>query len=423
VKPNRLIPGYLYWDDEGLVAGNKKFFKDTLNGIYILSVGKAAAAIAFEAEKILADKITAGLVVTKYGHALPLQHCHIIEAGHPVPDDNSVTASKAIQQFLLPLHQDGLLLCLISGGASSLIGDIAEGISLGDMQALSKLLLPCGADIHEINTIRKHISTSKGGQLLRYTNNANVVSFIISDVLGDDIGVIASGLTAPDNSTFEDALKVLQKYELIEKIPASIRDHLNDGSAKKITETPKPGDKLFEKVDNNIIAGNSIALHASAAKARDFGYHVEIINSSINGEAKDEAKKFVDIIQAYNGPKPACLLMGGETTVTIKGSGKGGRNQEFVLAALCELLKENASPEKMPVILSGGTDGSDGPTDAAGAFIDINVILNMQKLSINPLHFLQTNNAYNFFKQVDGLLITGPTQTNVMDIIIGLIHT
>lgn len=421
VKPSAVISKYIKIDGDLLTIADGKLKLNDINRIYLLSVGKAAAAMALEVEKILGDNIASGLVVTKYHHALSLTHCDTIEAGHPVPDENSIKAATAIKKFLSSLTGNDLLLCLISGGASALIADMSEGISLDDLQQLSRLLLDCGASIHEINTVRKHICVLKGGQLLRHTNDAQVISLLVSDVIGDDLSVIASGLTVADNSSFADAWDVVDKFDLSLKIPISIKKYLQDGLKRHVMDTPKPGDSLFDRTANYIIARNEDALNAAKEAATQLGYHVNIIDKTMKGEAKEMAATFVNALMTYKGNKPACLLMGGETTVTIKGNGKGGRNQEFVLAALIELMQLNVPAEQIPIILSGGTDGTDGPTDAAGAFIDKNVLNNVKALSYDPLPYLLNNDAYHFFKQTGTLLITGPTQTNVMDIVIGLI--
>ncbi|WP_153797976.1 glycerate kinase type-2 family protein [Foetidibacter luteolus] len=420
VQPAVLIPQQLSVKDNHLLLPGGTWPLDK-GKIYLLSVGKAASAMAQEAEKILGSHITKGLVVTKYHHSLPVKFCTTIEAGHPVPDENSIKAAEAIKGFLQNLAGSDLLLCFISGGASALIADIAEGISLADLQQLSRLLLQCGASIHEINTIRKHTSTLKGGQLLRYANGARVAAFLISDVMGDDTSVIASGLTVADKSTFADAWKIVKQYNLEEKLPHAVAAHLRKGLNAEITETPKPGDDCFANTINSIIASNSIALGAAAGTARKLGYNVSIINAAIDGEARQRAAEFVNELLHYEAAKPACLLMGGETTVTIRGKGKGGRNQEFVLAALQELIQQQVTADKLPVVLSGGTDGTDGPTDAAGAVIDNSIMPLLASLQLDPLPYLRNNDAYHFFQQTSNLLITGPTQTNVMDVVVGLV--
>jgi len=422
VKPGMLLPQHLRAERDLLTAGGQQFLLSELDGVYLLSIGKAASAMAMETEKILGDRIINGLVVTKYHHSLPLQYCKTIEAGHPVPDDNSVAAAIAVTKFLQQLKPTDILLCCISGGASALLADVAPGVTLQDLQQLSGLLLQCGAGIHEMNTVRKHLSTLKGGRLVSLANGASITAFIISDVQGDDTSVIASGLTAGDASTFADAWHVLEKYGLTGKVPSSIATHITNGIKQTIPEGPKPVDAIFSHVQNLVTGTNAVALRAGMAEAEKLGFTAEIINGHLDGEAEMAAKQFVHTLLNYHQKIPACLLMGGETTVTVKGKGKGGRNQHFVLAAIAELWKLQVPVEKIPVILSGGTDGSDGPTDAAGAFVDKEIYKRIQHLDLNPFEYLADNNAYEFFRQVNGLLITGPTQTNVTDIVVGLKH-
>jgi hydroxypyruvate reductase len=421
VKPGTLMPAYLKLGKTNITAGEHEYLLNGIDGIYVLAVGKAACAMAIEMEKILGRRISAGLVITKYGHALPLQYCTTIEAGHPLPDKNSVAAATHVVEFLKQLKPASLLLCCISGGASALLGDFVEGITLGDMQQLSALLLECGADIAEINTVRKHTFFLKGGQLVNHTNGARIACFIISDVPGDDLSIIASGLTVADASTFKDAWSVLEKYALLEKIPSPIINYLRAGLQGSKPETPKPGNGIFNNVHNFVTGSNLTALQAAALQATQLGYATQFVNTNLQGEAQLAAKEFVQQLQKYNGSKPACLLMGGETTVTIKGNGKGGRNQHFVLCALYELTRQSTLIGDTPVILSGGTDGTDGPTNAAGAYIDSAVVVNMESQLLNASMYIDRNDAYHFFNQLDALLVTGPTQTNVMDIVIGLL--
>ena len=421
VQPSVLIPAHLQLKDDVLLIDGKNMPLKEYDGVYVLSVGKAASAMALEAEKILGTHIAAGLVVTKYEHSLPLRYCQTIEAGHPVPDENSWLAAINILSFLQPLTQHSLLLCFISGGASALIADVADGITLHDVQTLSKLLLQCGADIHEINTVRKHISYLKGGQLVNLAKGAAVFTFIISDVQGDDMSIIASGLTVADPSTFIDAWSVLEKYALVDKVPAAIKTRLLNGIDNLIEERPKPGSPAFTKVYNYVIGNNQVALNAAALQATLLGLTVLQVDDLLNGEARDAAAKFVQLLLNYKGNKPACILAGGETTVTIKGNGKGGRNQEFVLACLIELMKLDMLETDFPVILSGGTDGTDGPTTAAGAVIDINFFKHINKSAINTENYLLNNNSFAFFEPLNALIDTGATQTNVMDILIAII--
>ncbi|MEX6686226.1 DUF4147 domain-containing protein [Danxiaibacter flavus] len=415
VQPAVLMPSVLKVVD-GVLQVEEKTYSVDRKRIFLLSVGKAAAAMAVAAENILGSFIAGGLVVTKYDHALPLKHCRIIEAGHPVPDEKSKEAADEVKLFLRKLTDHDLLIVCISGGASALLADVEDGISLEDLQHTSKLLLKSGASIHELNVVRKNISTLKGGGLVLAANGAGIVSLIISDVAGDDLSSIASGLTVQDSSTPEQALEILQQYRILNKVPESVRKclDLHKGISSKRSNSPE----RFNKVLNKIIGSNSIALHAAAARASSLGYDVEIVDEDLKGEASDRAKEFVDKLQS-GSTKNTCYLMGGETTVTISGSGKGGRNQHFALAALSALQKKNTSLKDCPVILSGGTDGTDGPTDAAGAVIDKDVLQKANELKLDVQHFLDDNDAWHFFKQTGGLVITGPTQTNVMDVVVG----
>ncbi len=422
VQPQVLMPAYLKVTADILQIGGDNLLLNNFDGIYLLSVGKAASAMASEAEKIMADNLTAGLVVTKYQHSQPLRYCKTIEAGHPVPDENSLAAAHAINNFLACLTDKSLLLCCISGGASALIADCGAGIPLADMQAVSSLLLHSGADIHEINTVRKHLSFLKGGQLVRLAKGAAVYSLIISDVAGDDMSIIASGLTAADPSTFNDAWAVLGKYGLTQKTPTTARAHLLKGINGDVGETPKPGDALFAKVHNQPIGNNQVALRAAALQATALGFTVTTVDDLLTGEARVAAERFVHMLTSYTGKRPACFLAGGETTVSIRGTGKGGRNQEFALAALCKLIAAGIAPNYWPVILSAGTDGTDGPTEAAGAIVNINDFLYVLKTPEKAINFLENNDSFHFFEPLGALLNTGATQTNVMDIAIGLIY-
>lgn len=416
VKPSEFIPLNLRYDHGAISAGSKKF--PVNNGkVYLVSVGKAAAAMAQETEKILGDLIAEGIVVTKYQHALPLTKCNTIEAGHPVPDQKSVEGGEAVMHLFSKTKTEDIIVLLVSGGASALLSDLPPGCSLHDLQHTSKLLLDCGAAIHEINTIRKHLSQIKGGQLVRYTA-ATVIALILSDVPGDDLSVIASGLTVPDNSSFADAWSVVEKYQLQEKLTAPVKEWLAKGVQQIIPDTPGENDPVFNKVHNILVATNAIALQAAKKKAEKLGYPTDILQPSLSGEAADQAVDLVKKLDAQTA-SPRCLLWGGETTVTIRGNGKGGRNQQFALAAICAIQDIVFKPKKIS-ILSGGTDGTDGPTDATGAIADWSIIEKAKSLKLDPQTFLANNDAYTFFKQTGGLIVTGPTQTNVMDIVIGI---
>ncbi|QEC79967.1 glycerate kinase type-2 family protein [Mucilaginibacter ginsenosidivorax] len=422
VQPGHLLRQHLSVSKDSLTIGGVAFPKTTINHIYVVGAGKAAAAMAVEAEMILGGYISEGLVTTKYGHALPTSTIRIIEGAHPVPDENCVDAVTQTIKLLKKATKNDIVICLLSGGASALWCDLPPGATLQEVQATFDRLIKSGAAIHEINTVRKHLSNFKGGQLVRACNGASVFSFIISDVPGDDLETIASGPTVPDASTFEDAETILQKYNLLSVLPQSISRHIKDGIKGTIKDTPKPGDPLFDNTVNRIIGNNKMAVLEAANMAKKLGYHVHIVDHLITRDAETEAKILVDMARQYKAPKPVCIIQGGETTVKVTGTGKGGRNQHFTLAALSELNKlrqQNISDEI--TILSGGTDGTDGPTDATGAVVDNDTLNLVLHRGLLIEEYLKKHDAYHFFKQTNGLIITGPTQTNVMDIMIAIV--
>jgi glycerate 2-kinase len=422
VQPQFLLPKHMGWKNNQLRLGEQLFDQHSINKLFIIGAGKASAAMAREAEIILGNRINAGVIVTKYEHAFKLKRIEYIEAGHPVPDENSLLAGRQTIRLLKNAGEKDVVVALISGGASALLVDCPPGVLLSELQIVFNKLLQSGATIEEMNTVRKHLSAGiKGGQLLRTAAPATVISFILSDVIGDPLDIIASGPTVADRSTFADAWGIVRKYQLTEKLPVSIIRWLQQGLAKQIPDTPKPGDPLFNKSHNYLIGTNRIALEAAATIAKELQYTPVIITDELKGEAKDKAKELVLQAQLYQGPRPACLLLGGETTVTINSPGKGGRNQEFALAALIELQKAFPNSEAMPVLLCAGTDGTDGPTDAAGAVADAAVIKLAAQRKLIAEDYLTQNDSYNFFHQTGGHVITGPTHTNVMDIVVVLI--
>jgi glycerate 2-kinase len=422
VQPQYLLPRHMRWQHQQLQLGEQLFKQPDINKVFVIGAGKASAAMARETEIILGSRIDAGIIVTKYEHAFPLKTIQCIEAGHPVPDDNSVQAGREMLRLLKNANEKDVVIALISGGASALLVDCPPGILLSELQVVFNKLLQCGATIEEMNTVRKHLSAGiKGGQLLRSAFPATVVSFILSDVIGDPLDSIASGPTVADRSTFGDAWEILRQYQLLDKLPVSIIRWLQLGLNKQVAETPKPDDPIFTKSFNYLIGTNRVALEAAAAMARELHYTPVIVTDSLKGEARDKAKELVAQIQQYEGPRPACLLLGGETTVTIRNPGKGGRNQHFALAAMMALQQAFPDSNQMPVLLSAGTDGTDGPTDAAGAVVDKGVLQLAAQRALLPENFLEQNDSWNFFHQTGGHVITGPTQTNVMDIIVVLI--
>jgi len=384
--------------------------------VFLVGTGKASASMAQAIEEIFVGRLTSGVITTKTGHGLPLKKTEVIEAGHPLPDQKGMEGAKKIQSLLKESGEKDLVLFLISGGGSALLPLPVDGISLEEKQKTTQLLLDCGADIIEINAIRKHISQTKGGWLARWAYPSTVLTFILSDVVGDPLDSIASGPTVPDTSTFGEAWEILEKYDIAQKVPASVRNHLLSGKERKIEETPKPGDVVFNKIHNILIGSNILALRAAEKEASSLGFNTIILSSSIVGETREAARfhgalaKEV-ISTGHPIQRPACILSGGETTVTIRGSGQGGRNQEFALAGALEI-----NGLEKAVLLSGGTDGTDGPTDAAGAIADHRTIARAKQMDMDPMKYLDNNDSYSFFKNLSDLLITGPTRTNVMDV-------
>ena len=426
VDPAKLLKDRIRIERERLfikTEGNSERFFDLkkVDKIFLVGTGKAAGAMAKAIEEIFEDRITRGIITTKYGHQLPLKKTDIIEAGHPLPDRGGFEGAKKIQRLLQESGPNDLVIFLLSGGASALLPFPADQIDLKEKQEVTQLLLDCGADIQEINTIRKHISRIKGGWLAKWAYPSTVIGLILSDVVGDHLDVIGSGPTVPDPSTFEEAWEILKKYDLINEIAPSIRKHLQSGKEGKIEETPKPQEVIFERVHNSLLGSNILALLAAREEAAALGFHVLVLSSSIEGETREAARFHTaiakEVISSGNPiPRPACILSGGETTVTIKGKGLGGRNQEFVLAGALEI----SGVEKV-VLLSGGTDGTDGPTDATGAVADHTTVQRGKSLGLDPNFYLDNNDAYPFFKTLEDLLMTGPTHTNVMDVRILLI--
>lgn len=422
VDPYEAVRRFLRRDGERLSlgeAGENPIALDLafFQHVYVVGGGKATAPMARALEDLLGDRITRGLVNVKYGFAEPLERIEIVEADHPVPDRTGVEGTRRIMDLLKSAGENDLVVSLISGGGSALLPQPADGVQLAEKQAVTRKLLECGASIDEINAVRKHISASKGGQMARAALPATTINLMLSDVVGDCMDVIASGPFVPDESTFREVWNLLERYDLLETIPESVRNHLDQGRQGKQPETPKPGDPAFARVTNLVIGSNIQALEQAATHAETLGYRPLILSSMIEGETRDVAMVHAAIAREMlqSGrpvPPPACVISGGETTVTIRGTGRGGRNQEFCLATALEI---SDLPERL-VILSGGTDGNDGPTDAAGAVVDPRTVEKGKNAGMEAEAFLANNDAYTYFTATGELLMTGPTKTNVMDV-------
>jgi len=420
VLPDKLIKSQVRWSNNVLSIQNHSFYLPDFENIFVIGAGKATALMAKEIESILGNYISAGHIVVKYQHKCALNIIEITEAGHPLPDENGRKAAQRILTIAKQAGSHDLVICLFSGGASALLADCPDEISLSDLITTNDLLIKSGASIQEINTVRKHISKLKGGQLAKEIYPAQTVSLILSDVIGDRLDVIASGPTYPDPTTFSEAYEVLKKYELINKVPLSVVQYLKRGIAGEISETPKSDDSIFSKVYNIIIGNNKMALEAAGRKAKELGYQAHVITDNLQSNIEETANFILSTIEKFKEKShktPICFLFGGEPIVKVTGDGLGGRNQHLALYLATKL-------ENMPgiTILCGGTDGTDGPTDAAGAIVDASTIQTAKEKHILPMDYLKKSDAYHFFKQVGGHLITGSTKTNVMDMIIAIIE-
>ena len=382
----------------------------------VIGFGKASYRMALASEKVI-DEIWAGGIIVPKGavQVNELKRINVYEGTHPIPSQINVEATKELLSLLSGLTEDDLVICLISGGGSALFVQ-PSGISLSEKQEVTRLLLSCGASIHEINCVRKHLSAVKGGNLARLIYPANSICLILSDVVGDNIDTIASGPTSPDGTRFIDAWRILEKYRLLEKVPKNVLEHIKMGIDGKVPETPKADDPVFKKVKNIIVANNMKALSAMADKAKTIGLKPMIITSYLEGEAKEVGKVIGSIarqILKYDSPisSPCILLFGGETTVTVKGNGIGGRNQELTLSVAMMLNSFSNI-----VFASIGSDGVDGNSSAAGAIVDGETLREAEEAGLSPLAYLENNDSNSFFEKMKRTIKTGPTGTNVNDI-------
>ena len=390
--------------------------------VLVVGAGKASGAMAAAVEEAWGDTIADGVVAVKDGYTVPTRRIRLLEAGHPLPDERGAAAARAIHALAGSAGAEDLVLVLVSGGGSALTPAPVPPITLGDKQAMTRLLLAAGATINQLNAIRKHASLLKGGQLARAASPARVEALLLSDVVGDPLDVIASGPTTPDVSTFAEALDILDHFNLRERAPRSIVHRLEQGARGELPETPKPGDPLFARVRNSVIGNNALVVNAAAARARELGFTPHVLTRALEGEARDVAGRFVELaraIRAGRGPvrAPACVIAGGETTVTIRGRGKGGRCQEFALTAALAMDGLNDV-----VTLAAGTDGSDGPTGAAGALVDPESVARARVRGFDPEAALAENDSNTVLGGAGDLVITGPTNTNLLDLYMVLVH-
>lgn len=424
VDPEAAVRGVVRLRGEELRIGRERLDLRTFGHVWVLGAGKGAAPMARAIERTLGGRIAGGLVITPYGYALPSGRLETLEARHPLPDAAGRRAAARLEALARErVGGDDLVLCLLSGGASALLPAPAEGIALGDKLECTRLLMNAGADIHELNAVRKHLSAIKGGQLARTLSPARVVTLALSDVVGDDFGTIASGPLSPDPTTFGDCVAILRRYRLLGRVPPSVGRRLRRGAAGKIDETPKPGDPVFARSSGVIVAGGSDACAAAVRRARQLGYRAAVITSCLEGDTGEAARFHLGIAEeiARRGRplgRPACVVSGGETTVRVTGRGKGGRNQEFVLCSVAGLGRMPAPA----LVASLGTDGIDGPTDAAGAVADHETLARCRRFGADFLPAaLREHDSHTFFRRLGDLIVTGPTRTNVGDLHIVLV--
>ena len=389
--------------------------------LIVVGAGKASGAMSAAVEEALGDRVSNGVVAVKDGHLAATRRIRLLEAGHPVPDERGAAAAREILDLARTAGPDDLMLVLISGGASALTPAPAPPVTLGDKQSVTRLLLAAGATINQLNAVRKHLSLLKGGQLARAASPARVHALLLSDVIGDPLDVIGSGPSAPDVSTFGEALAILEQFEIRDRAPASVVRRLEQGSRGEIPETPKPDDPLFRRVTNVVIGNNALVVDAAAARAAELGFTPHVLTRRLQGEASQVARDLVQMarrIRAGLGPvaAPACVLASGETTVTVRGQGSGGRCQEFALAAALEMKGLEGV-----VVLAAGTDGTDGPTEAAGAVADGWTTRRVREHGYDPRARLEANDSHPVFASLGDLVITGPTNTNLLDLYLVLI--
>jgi glycerate-2-kinase len=416
VDPKAIIKSKIRLKGYVLQVNGYTFDLKKFKNIYVVGGGKASGSMAEALEEVLGDKITNGLVNIPKGSKHRTKIVRLHEASHPIPDESGVEGTRKMLDIAENAGENDLVICLISGGGSSLMPMPRGEITIADKRRITEDLLKCGATINEINTVRKHISEFKGGWLAKKAYPATILNLILSDVLGDPLDFIASGPTVPDSTTFSDAIKVLKKYGLWDKAPESIKKVLTDGEKGLIPETPKADDEAFKKVFNVVIGNNRAASMAACETLKSEGLNTLLLTSLLEGEARHVGTVLASLaheVLASGNPikKPAGMVAGGETTVTVTGKGKGGRNQEIALAASLKIRGLDGV-----VIASLSTDGVDGPTDAAGALVDGKTIARAEAFGLRAEEFLADNNSYGFFSQLGDLILTGPTGTNVNDV-------
>ncbi len=417
VSPATCIPHVIRRDGAIVVIGNERIDLSAVQRVIVVGIGKASARMAAAVEEVLGERIASGLVVTADGYRVSTRLIEVVEAGHPVPDARGLDAAERIAALVDSACDDDLVLVLISGGGSALLTLPAPPVTLTDLIATNRLLLLSGARIQEINAVRKHLSQLKGGQLAKRASPARVVSIILSDVPGDPVDMIASGPTVPDPTTFADAVEILKRYKLWGKVPATVRGRLAAGADDAVSETPKSDNPTLNRASYVIAGSGTIAAEAAQREGNRLGYNTLLLTTTLEGEAREVGKVVTAlarevVVKNRPIPLPALILAAGETTVTVRGDGTGGRNQELALAAALGI-----SGLSGVIVAALGTDGRDGPTDAAGGVVDGETIDRIRAHGISPQDALARNDAYHALAAAGALINTGPTGTNVADLV------
>jgi glycerate 2-kinase len=417
VEPAQAVRRALSADADALMLDGRCYAFGEFKRVLVAGAGKASAPMAAAVEDVLGDRVPIqGSVTVPYGQAVPTRAVHIRQASHPMPDAAGVEATRAMVEVLEDAGRQDLVLCLISGGGSALLTLPVDGISVTDLQTTTEALLRCGAAIEEINVVRKHLDTVKGGGLARLAAPATVVTLVLSDVVGNPLDAIASGPTVPDTSTFGDAAAVFDRYGLWDRLPSSVVARVRSGVAGQLPESPKPGDPLFERSQTVVVGSNLLACEAASSAAQALGFRSLVLTTFVEGEARDAGRVLAGVLREVDASghplaRPCCIVAGGETTVTVRGTGLGGRNQELCLSAAFAL---RGVPDVL--LASIGTDGTDGPTGAAGAFVDGTTLARARAMQLDPARHLAENDSYPFFDRLGDLIRTGPTNTNVNDL-------
>lgn len=421
VNPTRCVLDYIRLEANNLTVDDRQYDLKKYHSIFVIAFGKAAPAMARAVEEVLGDKITDGIVVSNSRPPFSSSNMRFYLSSHPVPDEKSLGAAREVLKILEGTGENDLVIFLISGGGSAILAMPAPGISMEDKKKTTEMLLTSGVDTYGLNAVRKHISQIKGGGLLKKALPSQIVTLVLSDVVGDKLDVIASGPTVPDSTTFEETWRVIEALRVEHRIPPQVIIHLEEGREGRIPDTLKEGEFDSDKVQTVIVGNNYKALSAAELKAKQMGYNTLLLTSQIKGEARELAKVIASIafdIERFGilVKKPACIIFGGETTVTVTGVGKGGRNTETALSFAMEIMGCNI------VGLFCGTDGIDGPTDAVGAICDGKSRERARAMNVSAREYLSRNDSYGFFEKLGDLIKTGPTGTNVMDVGIAILE-